>query len=49
MNEEKKTTEVVHFLDVEEFAKASETERRKMVRDMLVAISRKNGGELEQD
>lgn len=37
---DKKKNEVVHYLDLGKFANASDSERREMVRDMLVALRR---------
>jgi len=35
-----KKNEVVHYLDLGKFANASDSERREMVRDMLIALKR---------
>jgi hypothetical protein len=48
MKDKKKSPEMVHYLDMDEFSKASEEERREMVRQMLMAIRRKKDGEDEE-
>lgn len=44
----RKSEEVVHYMDLNEFAKASESKRREMVKQMLVAI-RRGGPDVDED
>lgn len=39
----------VHFIDLEEFGKADENDRREMVRELLRAIGRKGGEGVDED
>lgn len=47
----KKSTDkgVVHFLDIEEFDGADDDKRREMVREMLIAIRRKDTADGDED
>lgn len=44
-----KKKETVHFLDIDKFEKADDDERREMVREMLVAIRRKERDGADED
>ena len=48
MKDERNPEDVLHLMDIEAFSKASEEERREMVREMLVAIARKKGSDGER-